>query len=227
MNNKEYSRKYYQKNRESLLEKKRIYYAENSEKFREQKLRWRNKTPIEKRQEINRRHAQKTRDNHSENWKKYHAEYMKEYYAKFPQNKLAHTIRIHGYCVLKSFLKIGDFPSRSNAQKLPYDLECVKNIVKVYGKVHELNQLKPRSHCCNHVVSIPWLLKFFKITKMNKITLEIWKVIWDSVNLSVCGKSTNSRKRNFINNDVIQTASILEAKHPIAKGLRAFLVAQI
>lgn len=231
MDEKEKRKIYYEKNREKIRERGKIWRDANKEKLKKinkvSRQRWKLKTPIEKRQEINRQKSQKYRDTSGGKWKKYAAEYMKKYYAENPVNKVAHSIRIHAKAIFTWNIKSNLFPAPNKNQKVPYHIQSIKNILKVYSEAHEHNKLDPKTYCVNHIVSLPWLLKFFKVEKVDDLNVENWAVIWDICNLSVCEIKVNSKKRNYINQDVLATASILEKKHAVAKGLRDYLVNQI
>lgn len=246
MNEKERRAKYYQENKEKVKVRNSTWIENNEERMRELKKRWRDenkdkikvinklsraklklRTPLEKRQKKNREGSKKWRETSGGKWQAYARDYMKEYYAKNPINKIAHTIRTHAKSLFNNHLKTNSFPARNGNQKVPYVVESVRNILEVYSIADEHNTINPKSYCVHHIISIPWLLRFFKVNKVSDLNVKIWSIIWDICNLGVCEIKENSRKRNFINADVLATAEILEEKHKAAKGLRAFLVSQI
>ena len=201
----------------------KIWLAANKEKTRETRKAWIKSHSKEWQQNLNKKNAQSHRDHKSGNWQEYHKKYMREYYAADPLHKCAHMIRMYAASTMKQYLKTGLLPKPNFRNRRPFDLEVIKNIIERYSMVFIGNQDTPRLYSINHRVSIPHILRFVGISDIKLMSLDIWRAIWSLENMEMIKKSENSRKRDFISQDVLKTALEMEENHPIMKGLCEYL----
>jgi len=209
--------------KEKNVEYNRLWRLQNPEKCKASKNRWMAKQTKDQKQSRNRRQAARWRDVHADQWLAYASDYMKDYYKKNPEHKIAHSLRTYASSVLRRFLKTGDYPTKTGKNTRHYDIQSLDNIIKFYSEAYDINILNPKTAAVNHIVSIPHLLRFKAIKEIHLMPFDVWVAIWSKGNLQVILKSENSRKRDFITDEVLKAASEMESNHPCMRGITEYL----